>query len=78
MKLASSKLRNCKFFCEEIKIPKFGTKNALSVSFWAKIKKLQLSYLKSALLDSPNCKILRKKENARIRDKNCLIWVFLG
>ena len=51
-------------FCEETKTPKFGTKNALFVFELESKKKKILSYLKSAPLNLPNCKILRKNKNA--------------
>ena len=51
-------------FCEESKMPKFGTKNALFEYFWARIKKKLLSYLKSAPSNESICKISRKTENA--------------
>ena len=56
-----------------MKIPEFGTKNALFGYIWARILK---NYLKSEPSNLSNCKILRKNKNASIWDQKCLIWVF--
>ena len=58
-------------FCEETKMPKFGTKkcriwafltkNALFRYFWARVLKILLSYLKSASSNLSICKISWKK-----------------
>ena len=63
--------------CEETKMPKFGTKNAIKL----------LSYLKSAPSNVSICKISQKKQRCLnlgpkmpylgIFDQKCLIWVFL-
>ena len=64
--------------CEETKMPKFGTKNAIKL----------LSYLKSAPSNVSICKISQKKQKCLnlgpkmpylgIFDQKCLTWVFLG
>ena len=56
LKSAPSNLYICKF-CEETKMPKFGTKNALFGYFLGWKFKLLLSYLKSAPSNLSNCKI---------------------
>ena len=63
-------------FCEKMKMPKFGTKNAFFGYFWARILKKLLYYRKSAPL---NCLIAKFPGKAKIPTfgtKNALFGYF--
>ena len=68
-------LPSCKI-CEKMKMPKFGTQNALFGYFWARISK---SYFYISNQHPRVCLIAKFREkNAKIWDQKCLIWVFSG
>ena len=50
-------------FCQDTKTSQFGTKNALFGYLWARFF-LKMLYLKSALWNLRNCKVLQKNKNA--------------
>ena len=63
-------------FCEKMKMPKFGTKNAFFGYFWARILKKLLYYRKSTPL---NCLIAKFPGKAKIPTfgtKNALFGYF--
>ena len=63
-------------FCEKMKMPKFGTQNALFGYFWARISK---SYFYISNQHPRVCLIAKFREkNAKIWNQKCLIWVFSG